>query len=218
MPRPTHPGRSGRFADVRHGRRAAVASAFTLALALTGCGARTAAPPEPGTIRGVAPDLRGTRVLLLPVQQNLGVRGELDAELAYSLSDLGGGVVWITPADVDEALARAPALQARTRGLPVGIFVQAEVQRIGDPLYGELRRIASLVDAQAVVLPVQATLEALPGENPRVRLWTALIDVRSGRVPWFSVLEGGSFPEGDPRLLASAVEEVSRSLLWYAEP
>jgi hypothetical protein len=100
----------------------------------------------------------------------------------------------------------------------VGIFVQAEVQRVGDPLYGELRRIAALVNAEAVVLPVQATLEVTPGEDPKIRLWTALIDVRSGRVPWFAVLEGGAFPQGDPRALASAVEEVSRSLLWYAAP
>jgi hypothetical protein len=188
------------------------------ALTLAGCGARTASPPEPGTIRGVAPDLRGIRVLLLPVQQNLGVRGDLDAELAYSLRERSDDVVWITAADVDEMLARSPAMQARTRGLPVGIFVQAEVQRIGDPLFGELRRMAALVDAQAVVIPVQATLEAAPGEDPRVRLWTALVDVRSGRVPWFAVLEGGAFPPGDPRSLASAVEEVARSLLWYAAP
>lgn len=205
--------------DPRRPRRSRSPRALTLAVALA-CGACAgrAAPPEPGTIRGVAPDLRGIRVLLLPVQQNLGVRGELDTELAYALRERGRDVEWITTSQVDEMLARSPAIQARTRGLPVGIFVQAEVQRIGDPLFGELRRIAALVDAQAVVLPVQATLEAIPGEDPRVRLWTALIDVRSGRVPWFSVLEGGAFPLGDPRSLASAVEEVSRSLLWYAAP
>jgi hypothetical protein len=166
----------------------------------------------------VAPDLRGIRVLILPVQQNFGVRGDLDAELAYGLRERGRDVAWIATSEVEEVLARSPALQTRTRGLPVGIFVQAEVQRIGDPLFGELRRIAALVDAQAVVLPVQATLASAPGEDPRIRLWTALVDVRSGRVPWFAVLEGGAFPPGDPRALASAVDEVARSLLWYAVP
>jgi hypothetical protein len=187
-------------------------------LSLAAC-ARTAPPPEPGTIRGIAPDLRGTRVVLLPVQQNLGVRGDLDAELAYGLRDRGRDVAWIASSEVEEVLARSPALQTRTRGLPVGAFVQAEVERIGDPLYGELRRIAALVNAQAIVLPVQATMAvAAPGEDPRVRLWTALVDVRSGRVPWFAVLEGDAFPSGDPRALASAVDEVARSLLWYAMP
>jgi len=167
---------------------------------------------------GVAPDLRGMRVLLLPVQQNLGVRGELDAELAYGLRERGRDVAWITTAEVEEILARSPALQTRTRGLPVGIFLQAEVERIGDPLFGELRRIAAVVDAQAIVLPVQAALTSVAGEDPRIRLWTALIDVRSGRVPWFGVLEGGPFPAGDPRALASAVEQVAQSLFWYAAP
>lgn len=180
------------------------------------CGSRSAPPPEPGTVRGFAPDLRGRRVLVLPVQQNLGVLGDPDAELAYGLQGRGAGVEWVLPAEIDEVLARSPAMQARTRGLPVGAFTVAEVQRVGDPLYGELRRMASLVSADAVLLPVQAAVESTVGADPRVRLWTALIEVRTGRVMWFSVLEGGSFPRDDPRGLASAVDELARTLLWYA--
>lgn len=193
-----------------------VLALLTLCGVLTACGSRSAPPPEPGTVRGFAPDLRGRRVLVLPVQQNLGVLGDPDAELAYGLQARGAGVEWVLPAEVDEVLARSPAVQARTRGLPVGTFTVAEVERVGDPLYGELRRMASLVSADVVLLPVQAAAESAAGGEPRVRFWTALIEVRTGNVMWFSVLEGESFPRGDPRGLASAVEELARTLLWYA--
>lgn len=181
----------------------------------TACGTRTALPPEPGTVLGAAPDLRGLRVIVLPVQQVLGIAGDPDAELAFWLRDRGRGVAWIFPTDVEEVLGRSPGIQARTRGLPVGRFLVAEVQRVGDPLYGELRRMAALVDAEAVLLPIQASLEAELGSDPKVRFWTALIEVRTGRVQWFGVLEGGAFPPGDPRGLASAVETVAGRLLWY---
>jgi hypothetical protein len=189
-----------------------------LALLLTACGPRTTPPPEPGTTRGVPPDLRGVRVLLLPVQQNLAVPGDPDAELAYGLRERGRGILWVSAAEVEEMLARSPAMQARTRGLPVGIFLQAEVERVGDPLYGELRRTASLVDAAVAFIPVQASLEAAPGGDPRVRFQAALVDVRTGRVLWYGVLEGGAFPARDPRGLASAVDEVARALIWYGGP
>lgn len=199
--------------------RSAPARALAL-LALSGlvaaC-ARSAPPPEPGTVRGFAPDLRGRRVLLLPVQQNLGVPGNPDAELAYGLQDRGEGIEWVLPSEIDAVVARSPGVQASSRGLPVGVFTAAEVERVGDPLYGELRRLASMVDADAIVLPVQATVQAAAEGDPRVRFWTALIEARTGRVMWFALLEGGAFPRGDPRALASAVEEVARTLLWYGD-
>ena len=186
-------------------------------LGAAACAASTP-PPEPGTIQGFAPDLRGRRVILLPVQQNLGVPGDLDAELAFGLQDRASDIDWVLAREVDEMLARSPAVQARTRGLPVGSFTVAEVQRVGDPLYGELRRMAALANADVVLLPVQAAMvtdTTTVDVDPKVRFWTALIEVRTGRVMWFSVLEGESHPAGDPRGLASAVDEVARSLLWY---
>jgi hypothetical protein len=191
--------------------RLLIASAL---LGFAGC-AGHAAPPEPGTTRGTPPDLRGHRVMVLPVQQSLGVPGNPDAELAFGLREHGRGVAWIFPQQVENALAQAPGLATQTRGLPVGYFLQGEVNRIGDPLYGDLRRLAALVDAEAVVLPVQAALASVPDSEPRVRFWTTLIDVRTGRVLWFSVLEGQGFPSDDPRGLASAADQVARTLLWY---
>jgi len=153
--------------------------------------------------------------MVLPVQESLRVPGDPDAELAFGLREHGRGVEWIFPQQLDEALQQAPGMQTQTRGLPVGYFLQGEVNRIGDPLFGDLRRLGALVDAEAVLLPVQAALASVPDDDPRVRFWTTLIEVRTGRVLWFSVLEGQSFPADDPRGLASAADVVARTLLWY---
>ena len=182
------------------------------------CGGRTAPPPGPGTVRGAAPDLRGVRVLLLPIQQAFGLQGDPDAELLYGLRDRGREVLWEPPSTVEAALARSPGLQARTHGLPVGDFLTAEVLRIGDPLYGEIRRMTALVDAAAVLIPVRASLEPQPEGEPKVRFVTALVESRTGRVIWFSVLEGDAAAADDPRGIASAVEVVARTLLWYVNP
>jgi len=155
-------------------------------------------------------------VLVLPFQQVLGVPGDVDAEFTFALRERGEGVMWILPADVEAVLARTPGMQARTRGLPVGDFLVAEVNRVGDPLYGELRRVAALVDAEVILLPVQAALASEPGLDPRVRTWATLLDVRTGRVLWFSFLEGQPAPGAGPAALTSAVEQVVGSLLWYA--
>ena len=198
-------------------RQAGSASlAALLVLALGACGPRTGEPPAPGTTTGFAPDLRGSRVLVLPVQQNRGVRGDPDAELAFGLRERDVTVSWIFPDELEDALSRSPGARSDLRGLAVGQFLAAEVERVGDPLYGSLRRLSALVDADVVLLPVQASLEAEPGFDPTVRMWTALVDVRSGFVLWFSVLDGGAYPADDPRGLASAVDEMARSMLWYA--
>ncbi|MEM7416741.1 MAG: hypothetical protein AAF389_14645 [Gemmatimonadota bacterium] len=183
-----------------------------------GCGGGTKPPPAPGEARGVPPDLRGTRVIVLPVQQNLGVPGDVDAEVAFALRSKTEDIEWVWEEEVQRILQRSPAIQAQTRGLPVGSFLVAEVDRVGDPLFGQLRRMSGLVDGGAVLLPVQASLGPagdVEGAAPRVRLHAALIEPRTGRVVWYGVEEGGDFPAEDPRALASAVEALAQSLLWY---
>jgi len=192
------------------------AVALGLVAVIAACGPKVREAPGPGTTSGIAPDLRGRRVMVLPVQQNLGVRGDPDAELAFGLGERSAGVDWVLPAEVQERLARAPGVPTNLRGLPVSPFLQAEVQRVGDPLYGDLRRLAALVNAEAALLPIQVALESEAGADPTVVFWTALIEIRSGRVLWFSVLEGDPAPAGDPRGLASAAEAVTRTMLWYS--
>ena len=188
-----------------------------LLLVLAACGG-VEPPPQPGQERGVAPDLRGRTVLLLPVQHVAGVRGDVDAELAFAVQGSGQEVEWVDDEEMSEILARSPGVRARTTGLPVGQFLSAEVRRIGDPLFGQLRRMAALVEADAVFLPVAATFEpnqSVPDAEPRVRLTVALVESRTGRVLWFAVEEGGAFEQDDPRGLASAAERIARGLFWY---
>ena len=116
---------------------------------------------------------------------------------------------------MQEALDRSPGLNARIRGLPVGMFSSAEVRRIGDPLYGDLRRLSSLVDAEVALLPVRAWARPDP-EGARLRLTTALIHVRTGRVLWYGVVEGEPLDPATPVALASAVDALARTLLWYS--
>lgn len=195
-------------------RRATGACLLVCGAALA-CGGGPAPPPEPGVSRGTPPDLRGARVMLLPVQQSAGIIGDPDAELAFGLQDRGRDVEWVLPAEVDEILARSPGISASTRGLPVGAFAMAEVNRIGDPLYGELRRMAVLVNAEAILLPVRAYTAVEEGQSPRILVMATLIEPVTGRVLWFAISEGDAFPPGDPRGLASAVDELARTLLWY---
>jgi hypothetical protein len=157
-------------------------------------------------------------VIVLPVQQTVGVAGDPDAELAFGLTGRGKDIDWVFEEEVKRVLAGSPGLDTRTRGLPIGVFYQAEVERVGDPLYGQLRRMAGILNADAVLIPLAATYEAnttMIGTGPRVRFMVTVIDPRTGRVAWFGIEEGEEFAQDDPRALASAVDQVARTMLWY---
>ena len=182
-----------------------------------GCGSGRVAPPEPGSSRGLVPDLRGVRVMVLPVQRTIGVREDVDPELAFALEERGGGVGWVFPDELAEALARSPALDVPLEALPVGMFLSTEVNRVGDPLYGYLRRAAAIANAQVALIPVAVRRRTEPDGSSVVELVATLLDVRTGRVIWFSVVEGQPGAAGDFRTVASAVDAFASALLWYLD-
>jgi hypothetical protein len=155
--------------------------------------------------------------MVLPVQAQVGVGGDADAELAFALAARESSVRWVFPPRLGRAIEGAPGLGARMRDLPVGMFMQIEVERVGDPLYGDLLRLAALVDAEVALIPVQLVPGARDA-NGQITLVTAvaLIAVRSGRVLWFGLVDGEAGDPGSPGVLASAMELLARTLLWYA--
>ena len=182
-------------------------------LCLLGACMGRAAAPEPGTSQGTPPDLRGSRVMVLPVQDVRGVDGDPDAEIAFGLRDRGPEVTWIFPARLQAVLDRSPGM-SRIRGLPVGVFSTAEVRRIGDPLYGELRRLGAMVDGDVALIPLMAVAQPADSLGVRVRVSAAVIHVRTGQVLWFGMVEGEPRGTSDPAALASSVDALARTLLW----
>jgi hypothetical protein len=195
----------------------------TLFALTSGCGGarQTAAPPEPTT--RPAPVLVGYKVMLLPTQrgpvpvadaqmQHFPLDGaKLDAEIAYWVPQLAGAVNWVLPNTIQRAIDRSPTLGVDMKNLPVSSFQRAQVKRIGDPLFGDLRRLAAVLDARIAVVPVAAELIGPTRAEARAQVATAVIDTFDGTVLWYGVLEGDAGTQGDDAALASAAQAFARA-------
>lgn len=182
-----------------------------------GCGGNTQAPSA-GSTQGVVPDLRGRRVMVFPVQIGSRVPGDASPEIAFVLRNRTSEVAWVFSDEMEAIKERSPAIDVAVRGLPVGVFLSAEVQRIGDPLYGQLRRMGALVDSDIALIPVtvRAGAEGVGGTSV-VEIVATIVNVRTGRVIWFGVVGGRPGSVADFGTVASAVEALVETLLWYVQ-
>ena len=191
----------------------------TLLVAVLAIGCFGNAPaPTAGTSAGVVPDLRGRRVMVLPVQIRAGVPGDASPEIDFVFRTRASEVRWIFSDELEAALARAPGVETTVRGLPVGAFLSSEVRRIGDPLYGQLRRLGAMVNSDIALIPVavRAGAEGAGGVSV-VEIVATILNVRTGQVIWFGVVAGRPGPVADFGTVASAVEELAETLLWYLQ-
>lgn len=198
---------------------AAGGGVMLLTFAAGACGFGRSAPPGAGESRGGIPDLAGMEVMVFPVQSSSGVRGDATAELVFALGDRAPDVAWVFPDELRAVAARSPALDVEVDRLPVGIFMRAEVRRVGDPLFGNLFRLASVTNARAALIPVAARYRDPDAGDPAdssnvtsgtVEVTAALTDVGSGRVLWFGVVAGQAADRSDPVALASAMDALAR--------
>jgi hypothetical protein len=192
-----------------------------LAVACGGGARARTAPPEPTT--RPAPVLVGYKVMVLPTQrgpvpvadpqkQHFPLDAEkLDAEIAFWLPQLAGAVQWVLPTTIQRAIDRSPTLGVKMDNLAVTSFHRAQVKRIGDPLFGDLRRLAAVLDTRIAVLPVAAELIGPTRTDARVQIATAVIDTFDGTVLWYGVLESDAEAKGDDVALASAAQVFARA-------
>jgi hypothetical protein len=155
------------------------------------------------------PELRGERVLLLPLQLRTGGHADFDHELEYALRERPGGTNWVTPEAIREMLARSPGTGIVIDQLPVRAFLAGELLRVGDPLFGDLYRLGALAGASWALLPIEA--KTRPEEvGEAIELSAAILDVRTGSVVWFGVVEGSPGASGALATAASAAEALAR--------
>ncbi len=198
----------------RVGKRTASLGRLTAGVALLAslsCG--TNPPPGPGASTGPAPNLEGATVMLLPAQAVEDLPGSPDADIRFALTGRGENVRWILPAEIEEVLRRSPGAGVDIHNLATEVFLHVEVHRIGDPLYGDLRRLAALTNAQVALIPVRVrhhTVEDLPGA---VEIAAALVHIDSGIPLWYGVVEGAPGAAEDPRSLATAADALAGVLL-----
>jgi hypothetical protein len=185
-----------------------------LTLAGLALGACAGAPPAAGNSRGAVPDLVGASVMVFPVQAVRGLSGDATAELVDALRARGQGVRWLMPDTLRARLARAPSLDVPLDALPVGVFLRAQVNRLGDPMFGYLRRLNALTGAPIALIPIEVRYRADTPDRPgAVELVAALVSAESGRVGWFGIVEGEAGAASSPRALASAADALARTLL-----
>lgn len=190
-----------------------------LLLALPACSAKPA-PPRAEDAQRLPPPLAGRTVFVLPAQPLPGAGaagGEavpgLDADVAYFLAERAPGVRWIFPPEVEKAARAAPTLRIDTRALQVDSFHRMKVERIGDPLFGDLHSLGLLLDARYALLPYAAALVLEPGGTEgRVELALAIIDTSDGDVLWTGVVAGERAAPGAPAATASAASALARLL------
>lgn len=208
-----HPRRRARF------RLAAAVAALAL-LALAGaCGHRRVAPPTVDSPPSPPPDLGGRSVMVLPAQAAASTPASLatafDHEAAYWLADRAPRVKWTFPPQLEQALAEAPGLGIDVHALAVGQFSRMRVQSIGDPLFGDLRRLGAVADARYALLPTRLVLVPAtpPATGVTLEVAAALIDTMGGDVLWFGVVRGETGDVQDAAVPATAARALARALI-----
>jgi hypothetical protein len=193
----------------------------TALLLVAACSRPQTAPPVPAA--STAPVLIGETVMIFPVQRGsvpvadtsarhfAVAQDKLDAELAYWLPQQANSVRWILPEQIQRSITRSPTLQIDIHNLGVGAFQRAQVKRVGDPLFGDLRKLSAVLDARVAVIPVAAELIGGSPETARVQVATAVIDALSGNVLWFGVIEGDADARGAEAGVASAAQAFART-------
>lgn len=184
-----------------------------LTLSVLGCGSKSVETSGPVGSYGILGDLSGTSVMVMPVQAVMGSASKEDVtrELEFAVSEIDLKDRWLLPTRLRQQIARSPQVQVDLDALPVGVFLQREVRRMGDPLFGQFRRLRALTDARWVFIPIVVRYEASSGAG-RWELTGAVAEAGNGRVMWFGTIAAPEGPADHAGAMAALAAAVIRRL------
>jgi len=152
--------------------------------------------------------------MLLPTQDNLGIPGDVDAELEFALKAREGGVEWAFPEELERVARRTPTLDLNIYRLATDIFMAGEIDRIGDPLFRDLLGLSALTGTELALIPVQVRhREWTEDRDEAIELVAVLIEVNSGQVLWNAILEGSPGGADDPAALATVADKFAQRVV-----
>lgn len=190
--------------------RRALALAGIVAL---GLGSMACAPKRSPSGPAATPpplDLRGARVMLVPALA--GSPDQVDPELAFWLEDRAPETEWILPGKLQAVADRTPQWRLKLRNVPRTVVDLGHGnRRLADPLYGNLRQLAAVLDAGYALVPMDVRTGTNAGGSVAV-ITAAFVDVRGGFVVWLGTVEG----EG--AALAAAVTDAASKLARSLSP
>lgn len=142
-------------------------------------------------------------------------RAAVDAEIAYWFQQGTPTAKWLLPQTIDRTIQRSPTLDINPRALAVGAFQHAQVRRIGDPLFGDLARLAAVLQARIAIVPVAAEFVGVSPDSAVLSVATAVIDPTDGAVIWFGVITGKDKGAGSAVAIASAAQTFARTFAGH---
>jgi hypothetical protein len=207
----------------RSTRRSISIVALACATILAACAHKAPALPGPDTPGTPPPDLSSLTVMILPAQAP--PRGStaraglaepvpgLDSEINFFLTQQAPRVRWVSTEAVKKAAASTRAIGVHPEALSVSQFSSARITRIGDPLWGDLRLLGTLMDARYALLPFAAGFAPdSTGTTGRVEIGVAIIDTGNGNVLWTGYVAGERGAQDAPAVVASAARALAKKI------
>ncbi len=140
---------------------------------------------------------------------------QVDAELAFWLQDGSPDTEWILPDELQAVADRTPQWRLKLRNDPRTVVETSPGhRRLADPLYGDLRRLGAVLDANYALVPINVRRGVAADSMGAMAatITAAFVDIRGGTVAWLGTVEGKARGGNGEGAIAAAAAALARAL------